>query len=138
MLAGGIKDCPALYREAYKHVKPGGWIEPQEHEIGVDTDEKAVEVKKWFGLLNEASLKFGKKVNVAHEQKQFMIDVGFVDVKDDIYKVFASDIFHPEPASLLLFGQRGLCLVPLIGSPWSLAKRSQTERNRHVFPHSNP
>jgi ubiquinone/menaquinone biosynthesis C-methylase UbiE len=104
VLAGSIKDWPALYCEAYKHVKPGGWIEAQEHEVGVfsddGTDEKAVDIKKWFSLLNEASLKFGKKLSVAQEQKQLMIDAGFVDVRDDVYKVFALEFFN---LGLLIF-----------------------------------
>lgn len=38
--------------------------------------------------MNEASVKFGKKLDVTKEQKQYMIDAGFVDVRDDAYKVF--------------------------------------------------
>jgi ubiquinone/menaquinone biosynthesis C-methylase UbiE len=94
VLAGAIKDWPAMYREAYKHVKPGGWVEVQEHEVQIDSDDDTVEqatgARKWFDLLNEASLKFEKKLDVAKEQKQYMIDAGFVDVKDDVYKVFPS------------------------------------------------
>jgi len=111
VLAGAIRDWPGLYREAYKHVKPGGWVEAQEHEVQVasddDTIEKAVEVIKWFNLVNEASVKFGKKLDIAKEQKQYMIDAGFVDVRDDVYKVF--DLrFLPEIAFLLHFWAAGL------------------------------
>ena len=95
VLAGSIRDWPALYREAYKHVKPGGWIEAQEHEVEPCSDdntvEQAGELVKWFNMVKEASIKFGKCTDVAKEQKQYMIDAGFVDVKDDVYKVFS---FH--------------------------------------------
>lgn len=94
-LAGAIGDWPALYREAYKHVKPGGWIEAQEHEDSVcsddDTLEKAGEIVKWLNLVREASIRFGKRTDAAKKQKQYMIDAGFVDVHDDIYKVFPFD-----------------------------------------------
>lgn len=94
VLAGSIQDWPALYREAYKHVKPGGWIEAQEHETQVASDdgtaEEATELRNWLDSVVEASEKFGKTLNVAKKQKQWMIDAGFVDVKDDIYKVFGS------------------------------------------------
>jgi hypothetical protein len=38
-------------------------------------------------LVDEASIKFGKRFNVAEFQKQYLIDAGFIDVHDDIYKV---------------------------------------------------
>jgi ubiquinone/menaquinone biosynthesis C-methylase UbiE len=95
VLAGAIKDWPALYREAYKHVKPGGWIEAQEHGVQVLSDdgtaEKATEVTKWFRLVGEASEKFGKTLDVAKDQKRWMMEAGFVDVKEDIYKVSILD-----------------------------------------------
>jgi hypothetical protein len=65
----------------------------QEYEVQVKSDDDTINdakwVVEWLQLLNEASVKFGKKLNVAKMQKQYMIDAGFVDVHDDIYKVCA-------------------------------------------------
>ena len=36
--------------------------------------------------------KFGKILNVAEMHKQRIIDAGFVDVRDDVYKVCAASI----------------------------------------------
>ena len=46
-------------------------------------------VSEWQELLIEASMKFGKRLKVAAMQKQYLVDAGFVDVHDDIYKVCA-------------------------------------------------
>jgi trans-aconitate methyltransferase len=91
VLCGSIKDWPRLYSQAYNHITPGGWIEAQEHDVRVSSDddsvERATEVVKWFKTVDEASEKFGKKMDVADNQKQWMIDAGFVDVQEIIYKV---------------------------------------------------
>jgi dGTP triphosphohydrolase len=65
----------------------------QEYEILIKSDDDTINEAKWIlewqKLLDEASIKFGKRLNVAEMQKQYMIDAGFVDVQDDIYKVCA-------------------------------------------------
>ena len=37
--------------------------------------------------MEEATIKFGKRMNVAHEQKNNMIAAGFIDVQEEIHKV---------------------------------------------------
>jgi SAM-dependent methyltransferase len=91
-LGGSIRDWPRLYRQIYRHLKPGGWIEMQEYEGLVASDDdpellKAPYLNYWQHLVNKALVQIGKKFNVAGEQKQHMIDAGFVDVREDIYKV---------------------------------------------------
>ncbi|PGH17407.1 hypothetical protein AJ80_04863 [Polytolypa hystricis UAMH7299] len=90
-LAGGIADWDALYGQVYESLKPGGWVEIQEVEGWVQsedgTENRAPTVMEWQERINEASDKFGKRYNIAAEQKQRMIDAGFVDVKDDVFKV---------------------------------------------------
>lgn len=91
MLLTAIKDWPHLYEQAYTHLKPGGWLEVQEHASAVGSDDesitKAKDLVDWFKLVHEACDKFGKAANIAHMQKQWMIDAGFVDVQEDVYKV---------------------------------------------------
>jgi Methyltransferase domain len=91
-MSGCIGDWGLLWRRIYANLKPGGWVEVQEFEGWIysadDSElERAPYVKKWLELLDEASLKFGKKLNVAQEQKQHLIDTGFVNIRDDVYKV---------------------------------------------------
>ena len=52
-----------------------------------DTMEKATCIKQWIALLDEASLKFGKRLNIAHNHKQWMIEAGFKNVTEEVYKV---------------------------------------------------
>jgi trans-aconitate methyltransferase len=96
-LAGSIKDWPHLYRQIHEHVKPGGWVEMQEYEGKLQSDDdpkldNAPTIAKWQRLVDEATTKVGQKLDVASYQKQFMIDAGFVDVRDDVYKVCVAQI----------------------------------------------
>ncbi|EER37581.1 methyltransferase [Histoplasma capsulatum var. duboisii H88] len=91
-MGGSIKDWNMLYNRALQHLKPGGWIEMQEYEAWVSSDDdptlkKCPNTARWLALIDEASIKFGKRMNVAREQKQHLIDAGFKDVRDDVYKV---------------------------------------------------
>jgi len=91
-MGGSIANWDALYRQAYTHLKPGGWIEMQEYEAWIWSDDdpllaKCPYVAQWQQLCDEASMKFGRRLNVATEQKQNLIKAGFVDVQDDVYKV---------------------------------------------------
>lgn len=87
-----MKEWPRLYQQAFEHIKPGGWIEVQEYETWIKSDDdpelkNCTSVPEWQKVVNDASLLYGKKFNIAEEQKQRLIDAGFVDVKDDTYKV---------------------------------------------------
>ena len=91
-LGGSIADWGHFYSQIYEHLTPGGWCEVQEHEGWIFSDDDTIDrggkaTKQWLDLLDEATTKFGKQLNVAARHKQWMIDAGFVDVQDDIYKV---------------------------------------------------
>ena len=96
-LGGSIADWARFYHQVYVHLKPGGWIEMQEYEAWLKSDDGSInrhgktilEVQR---LMDEASIKFGKRFNVAEQQKQYLIDAGFVDVHDDIYKVYTNSV----------------------------------------------
>jgi trans-aconitate methyltransferase len=96
-LGGSIADWTRFYQQVYAHLKPGGWIEMQEYEAWIRSDDDTINqggkwVSEWQRLVDEASIKFGKRFNVAEMQKQYLIDAGFVDVQEDIYKVCASSV----------------------------------------------
>lgn len=93
-LGGSIADWPKYYRQVWNHLAPGGWCEAQEYEAWLRSDDDSINqtgktLLQWIELVDEASMKFGKKVNIAGLQKQYMIEAGFVDVRDDVYKVCA-------------------------------------------------
>lgn len=90
-LCGGIADWPKFYRTVYANLEPGGWLEMQEHESWVKSDDgtvdSAVWTNEWNEQLDRASLAFGKRWNVAEEQIKWIKEAGFEDVKEFIYKV---------------------------------------------------
>lgn len=90
-MGGSIKDWGALYREIYKHLKPGGWVEIQEYETWIQPNDEKVEtptsLMTWLVEVNAASEKFGKKLLVAKEHKANMEAAGFLDVVDKEFKV---------------------------------------------------
>jgi SAM-dependent methyltransferase len=90
-LGGSIKDRPKMYRQAFNHLKPGGWLELQAFDISVRSDDdpelkKCPTTKRWREELKRASLIHGKKLNTGADNMQLLIDAGFVDVHDDAYK----------------------------------------------------
>jgi hypothetical protein len=78
-LGGSIADWARFYCQVYTHLKSGGWIEMQEYEAWVKSDDDSINqngksVLEGQRLVNEASIKFGKRFNVAELQKQYLID----------------------------------------------------------------
>lgn len=49
--------------------------------------EKAPWIQQWIETMDEATTKFGKRMNVAHEQKKLMEEAGFVNVQEQVLKV---------------------------------------------------
>jgi hypothetical protein len=99
-MAGSIKDWAKLYHQVKQSLKPGGWLEMQEYETWLQSDDdpdlvRTPYIQQWQNEVNRASTVFGKTLDTAKEQKQRLIDAGFVDVQDDVYKVS-----HLQAASL--------------------------------------
>ena len=93
-LAGGVRDYPRLYEYMMANLNPGGWAQSVDFAVDIFTDDDTIQnapnIKKWIDLLDEGSLKFGKKLNIAHKHKQWMIDAGFKNVTEEVYKVCSS------------------------------------------------
>ena len=89
-LGGSVKDWDALYRQALHHLKPGGWVEIQEFGSHLYSDDdpelkNAPSVRYWTDLLTEVGIEFGKDFDP--DQKKMVEEAGFVDVREDLYKV---------------------------------------------------
>ena len=119
-MAGSIRDWPKLYEQIYKNLKPGGYLEMQEYETWVRSDDGTLENAKfiieWQEKIDEASKAFGKQMNVAGLQKGYIQDAGFEDVTEDIYKV--SLLISDNPESLLTSNQ-------LPQGPWPKDKKQK-------------
>ena len=107
-LCGGIKDWPRFYRQAMKHLNPGGWIELQENDAwfqGIDGNTPP-NTLLFLETLDEASKRSGCRLNVAQEQKQLLIEGGFVDVQDVVYK-FPLSPWHEDEKMQEIANHRG-------------------------------
>jgi SAM-dependent methyltransferase len=89
-MGGSIKDIPRLLRQAYDNLKPGGWIEWQEYETDVTSDDDSFpensSILQYYKILNEAAAKFGKTLNIAPTLKSSIEEAGFVNVVEKIFK----------------------------------------------------
>ena len=80
-------------------------MEMQDHECWLNSDDggmdRAPGCSEWIREVDKASTIFGKKLNVAHQHRQWMIDAGFQSVSETIRKVclqhlanFKADMFQ--------------------------------------------
>ncbi|EEP78003.1 hypothetical protein UREG_02852 [Uncinocarpus reesii 1704] len=90
-MGGSISNWDQLYHQVFYNLKPGGWVEMQEYETAVYSEDNSLDnaplIKKFQQVGDEASARFGKRLNVATSYKQQLIDAGFINVQDDVYKV---------------------------------------------------
>jgi len=90
-IEGSVKDHRRLFQQAFENLNPGGWMEVADATVGVfcddDTAPRAPNLFEWRDRLLEASEKFGKKMGVANRYKEWMIEAGFVNVREEIRKV---------------------------------------------------
>ncbi|PSN72471.1 S-adenosyl-L-methionine-dependent methyltransferase, partial [Corynespora cassiicola Philippines] len=90
-LSGAINDWDRLCTQAYRHLRPGAWLEFQEPMAWVESDDdtldRAPNLKQWQDLCNDAAAMFGKEIKIADRLKQRMLDAGFTDVHEKIVKI---------------------------------------------------
>ena len=93
-IVGSVRDYPLLFKRAHENLNNGGWAEFIDFLTVPFSDdgtlEKCPNFSEWCRLLNEASAKLGKPLGVAANLKQWMIDAGFKNVQEEIYKVCLS------------------------------------------------
>ncbi|KPM41433.1 hypothetical protein AK830_g5122 [Neonectria ditissima] len=90
---GSIVDWPALFRQAYKCLKPGGYIESYEGSPVISSDDGSVQntsaMSQWGEIFFEGGRKLGRSFSVLEDdvQKKGMEAAGFVDVSERNFKV---------------------------------------------------
>lgn len=90
-LLGSFTDWPEVYREAFKSLKPGGWLEHHEVAPDVHSEDGTVTPEsafgRWGALVFEAGDKIGRTYQTAYNTKKWMEEVGFVNVAETKYKM---------------------------------------------------
>ncbi|KKK21258.1 hypothetical protein ARAM_001265, partial [Aspergillus rambellii] len=122
-MAGGIADWERYVRQAYDHLNPGGWVEFQEHEAWINSDdgthEHAHMLRDLQEKLDEASSKFGKKMNIASSLSGWLEGAGFTNVTADVYKCPMGT--WPKSPRLKEIGRVGKMTLFEAIEPYSLA-----------------
>ncbi|KAK3946819.1 S-adenosyl-L-methionine-dependent methyltransferase [Pseudoneurospora amorphoporcata] len=92
-LTGAIKDWTAVYKEAYRCLKPGGWIEHMDCSGQVISEDDSVTedsaLKQWGRIWEEAGRRIGNPVNIltANLQEHGMKAAGFVNLTKKDYLI---------------------------------------------------
>ncbi|KAJ4002759.1 hypothetical protein NW766_012689 [Fusarium irregulare] len=91
-LVGSIADWTALFKEAYKSLKPGGWVESYEPSSTVESDDNSVlpgsAMSQWQKFFVEGGRKIGRPFTVFEDrlQRKAMEEAGFVDIEERNFK----------------------------------------------------
>ncbi|KAJ3541687.1 hypothetical protein NM208_g4493 [Fusarium decemcellulare] len=86
-LFGSISDWKALFGEAYKACKPGGWVESCECSPKMESDDGTVKdgsaMNEWGKLFVQGAKKIGRSFTVLEEeiQEKCMREAGFLDIQ---------------------------------------------------------
>ncbi|KAK7424647.1 hypothetical protein QQZ08_008530 [Neonectria magnoliae] len=88
-----------LYRQAYKVLAPGGWLEHFEFNITLSSDIPALKddedhiFKQWTQVIFEATDRIGKTARIGMDgnMRKHMTEAGFVDIVENTYKGWARD-----------------------------------------------
>jgi hypothetical protein len=92
-LFGSIKDWDGLFAQAYKCLKPGGYLESHEPSVQFDSDDGTVHEKTAMGQFGkffiEGGRKMGRSTTVLEDgvQRKAMEAAGFVGIEEQDFKV---------------------------------------------------
>lgn len=89
-LFGCIPDWDFFFQQAYRHTKPGGWIEIVEHSVCPISDDDTMGpdhfYHTWGQVVVEMGDRFGKTFTIWEESAERIKQAGFVDVTVMEYK----------------------------------------------------
>lgn len=94
-LYGSIGDWATLYRQAFRALEPGGWLEDMEINIRLYTDVAAVRddadhiFKRWADVFCEGGERINKTMRIANNgtMRKLVAAAGFTNVVETTYQV---------------------------------------------------
>lgn len=90
-MMGSVKDWPALYRQAYDRLQPGGWIQHLDMSIIFTSDDGSVGpghiMSEWSQTFIDVGESVGKTFLITSRATQLIEEAGFQDVETKWFKV---------------------------------------------------
>ncbi|KAF2100116.1 S-adenosyl-L-methionine-dependent methyltransferase [Rhizodiscina lignyota] len=90
-MLGSFTDFRDVVRKAFRYVEPGGWFESQEVYPSIYCDDGTMPADwpllRWAKLHDEAAMNMGRPLRIANKLKRWYTEAGFVDVKEEVFKV---------------------------------------------------
>ncbi|KAE8445626.1 hypothetical protein EG329_013260 [Mollisiaceae sp. DMI_Dod_QoI] len=112
-LSVAVKNMPKVLKEAYRSMKPGGWIELQDllHKAHCDdgTMPETYLVQEWLGFVAAGLAALGPDLLAAEKNAQYLRDAGFVNVQERIFKVPIG--LWPKNKKLKMVGLYGRMMI---------------------------
>lgn len=89
-LLGSISDWPGLYQQAFRHLKPGGWIEQVELSIQFKSSDGTLApdspLRRFSELYCEAGEITGQTFEIAEKMRGEIEKAGFTNIHEKVYK----------------------------------------------------
>lgn len=90
-MMGSIGNWPRLYKQAFKAMKPGGYIEHFDLTPTFESDDGTLSedspLNRWGPLGIEASEKMGKTFKIYPTTREALVAAGFVDIVEHNFKI---------------------------------------------------
>ncbi|KAJ5545972.1 hypothetical protein N7494_003557 [Penicillium frequentans] len=90
-LEGAIRDHDRLFQQAFDNLAPNGWFEMASMEVNTDSDDgthlNARCLVESVKNLQASSISFGKDMNSVGTWKERFEKAGFINVREDVYKL---------------------------------------------------
>ncbi|KAF2278458.1 S-adenosyl-L-methionine-dependent methyltransferase [Westerdykella ornata] len=91
VMLGCFEDFREIIAKAYRHLKPGGWMESQEYMPTVYCDDGTMSpdyaFAEWTQTQDRAAMNLGKPLRIANKLKRWYEQAGFVDVHEEVFKL---------------------------------------------------